>query len=75
MIIGVVARIGPRARRIAALARRNRAIARTGKRIHLRPPALHRFGKTVQQQHQRRARLACDQSVESEGGGGGDPGE
>jgi hypothetical protein len=71
-IVRGVARVRPRTGRIAALARRHGAVARRRQCRHLRAPAVHRFGKAVQQQHQRRAGLAGDQRVEGEGGGGGD---
>jgi len=50
-----LARIGPGARRIAALARRNGAIAHVAEGCDLRAPAMHRFRKAVQQQGQWRA--------------------
>ena len=69
VIARMIARIGPRAGRIAALARRHRAIAHVGQGGDLRVPAMHRFRKAVQQQHQRRAVLARDQRVEGRGEG------
>ena len=69
VIIGGVRDVGPRARRIAALARRHRAIARVRQRRHLRAPAMHRFRKAMQQQHQRRAGLAGGEGVEGQAGG------
>ena len=66
MIIRGVARIRPRARRIAALARGHRAIARGSKRRRLCAPAMHGFGKAVQQQHQRRAGFAGGEGIEGE---------
>ncbi len=45
--------IRPGAGRIAALARRDGAIAHVAQRRDLRAPAVHRFRKAVQQQHQR----------------------
>ena len=75
VIIRGLSRIRPRARRIAALARRDRAIAGRRQRLDLRLPAPHRFRKAVQQQHQRRIGRTRDQGVEGEGGGKGDPGE
>ena len=64
-----LARIRPRARRIAALGRRYRAIAGIPQRLDLRAPAMHGLGKAVQQQHQRRAGFAGDESIEGEVGG------
>jgi hypothetical protein len=72
MIIGGIARVRPRARRIAALTRRHRAIARARKCCHLCAPAMHGFGKAVQQQHQRRTRFAGDEGVEGQSRGGRD---
>ena len=72
VIVGRIARIGPRGRRIAALARRDRAIAHVRKRRDLRPPAMEGLGKAMQQQHQRRTALARDEGVEGEIGGDGD---
>ena len=54
-VVRGVGGVGPRARRIAALARRDRAISGRGQRLDLRSPGVERFGKAVQQQHQRRA--------------------
>ena len=71
-IIGGIVWIRPRARRVAALAWCHGAIAGRGQRFHLRVPAMHRFRKAVQQQHQRRVWLARDNGVEGEGGGDGD---
>ena len=68
VIMRRVARVGPGAFRIAALTWRDGAMAHVGERAHLRTPAVHRFRKAVQQQHQRRAGLARDQRVEDEGG-------
>ena len=68
MIIGGVARVRPRARRVTALIGRHRAIARGRKCRHLRAPAMHGFRKAVQQQHQPRAGLAGDQRVKGETG-------
>ena len=59
-------RIRPGARRIAALARRNGAIAHVAEGRDLRAPAMHRFRKAVQQQHQRRAGRARRDGVERE---------
>ena len=70
-----IVRVGPRARRIAALARRDGAIAHVGQRSDLRAPAMHRFRKAVQQQHQRRSLVARGQRVEGEVRGDGDLGE
>ena len=64
-----------RSRRIAALARRNRAIARGGEGGHLRAPAVHGFGEAVQQQDQRGVRSAGGEGVEGEAGDDGDLGE
>jgi len=72
MIIRCVGGIRPRPGRITALARRDRAIARTRKRADLRAPAMHGFRETVQQQHQRRARCAGDEGVEGQAGCNGD---
>ena len=54
-VVGQLGRIGPRARRIAALVGRHGAIARRGERRQRRAPAVSRFGKAVQQQHERTA--------------------
>ena len=72
MIIGAVADVRARARRITTLARRHRAITRIRQRRHLRAPAMHGFRKAVQQEHQRRPGLASGKGVEGEGGGGSD---
>ena len=66
VIARMIARIGASARRIAALARCDRPKTHVAERSSLRAPALHRFGKAVQQQHERRAGLARDQGVEGE---------
>src|SRR5258705_8930733 len=66
VIMRGIARIGPRACRIAALAWRDRAIAGITQRLDLRAPAMHRFGKAMQQQHQWRARRTGDEGVEGE---------
>jgi hypothetical protein len=68
MITGGVAGIRPRARQIAALARRNGAIARGCKGRHLRAPAMHGFGEAVEEQDQWRARFADGEGVEGQGG-------
>jgi lysophospholipase L1-like esterase len=68
MIIRRLRGIGPRARRIAALARCERAIAFICQRRDLRVPAMHRFRKAVQQQHQRRAGLADGEDIEGQAG-------
>ncbi len=68
MIIGGVARVRPRARRIAPLARRDGAIARSRKCFYLRAPAMHGFRKAVQQQHQRCTGFARDERVKGETG-------
>jgi hypothetical protein len=75
VVVGDVARIRPRARRIAALARRNGAIARRRKGGYLRAPAMHGFGEAVQEEDQWRAGIAGGEGVEGEGGGGGDLGK
>ena len=67
--------IRPRARRITALARRDGAIASLRQRFDLRVPAMHRFRKAMQQQHQWRAWSAGREGIEGQGGGGGDFGE
>ena len=72
VIIGGVADIRPRARPSSRAGSALRAIAGLGQRFHLRAPAMHGFGKAVQQQHQRRARFAGGEGVEGEGGGDGD---
>ncbi len=59
-------RIRPGARRIAALARRYGAIAHVAESRDLRAPAMHRFRKAVQQQHQRRPGRAGGDGVEDE---------
>jgi hypothetical protein len=64
VIVRRVVRVGPCAGRIAALARRHRAIAGGGEGGHLRAPAVHGFGKAVQQQHQRSVRGAGGEGVE-----------
>ena len=69
VVVGDVARIRPRARRIAALARRNGAIARRRKGGYLRAPAMHGFGEAVQEEDQWRAGIAGGEGVEGEGGG------
>ena len=60
------ARVGPRARRIAALARCDSAVAHVAECRDLGAPAMHRVRKAVQQQHQRRTGLAGGDGVESE---------
>nr|WP_283813557.1 hypothetical protein [Bradyrhizobium paxllaeri] len=60
------ARIGAGARRIAALARRDGAITHVAERRDLRAPAMHRFRKAMQQQHQRRAGRAGRDGIEDE---------
>ena len=60
------ARIRPRARRIAALARCYGAIAHVAEGGDLRAPAMHRFRKAVQQQDQRRAGRAGGDGIEGE---------
>jgi len=72
IVIRGIARVRPRAGRIAALARRHRAIAGIGQRFQLRAPAMHGLGKAVQQQHQRRISLAGNEGVEGEVRGDGD---
>ncbi len=52
-IVGEIGRIGTRARRIAALVGGDGAIARRRERWQRRAPAMPRFGKPVQQQHER----------------------
>ena len=59
-VVRKIGRIGPRTRRIAALVGRHGAIARRGERGQRRAPAVSRFGKAVQQQHQRPVGRACD---------------
>ena len=49
LIVRAVARVGPRARRVAALARRHRAIAGGGQRRQLCAPHVERFRKAMQQ--------------------------
>jgi hypothetical protein len=71
-IVRKLAWIRPRAGRVTALARRNGAITHIAERRDLGAPAMHRFGKAVQQQHQRRAGLARDEGVEGEARGDGD---
>ena len=65
-IVRKLTRIRPGARRIAALARRNGAIAHVAESRDLRAPAMHRFRKAVQQQHQRRPGCAGGDGIEDE---------
>jgi hypothetical protein len=59
-----IGRVGPRARRIAALARRDGAIACPRERGSLCVPGVKGLGKAVQQQHERAVLRAVDAHVE-----------
>jgi hypothetical protein len=68
MIEAVVRRLAcirSRACRITALAWGDCAISCRGQRGHLRAPHMERFRKTMQQQRQRRAFVACNHHVEN----------
>ena len=65
-IVRKLARIRPGAGRIAALARRNGAIAHVAEAGDLRAPAVHRFRKAVQQQDQRRPGCAGGDGIEDQ---------
>ena len=71
-VVGKLAWIRSRARRIAALAWCYGAIAHIAEACDLRAPATHRFRKAVQQQHQRRTALAGRQRIEGKLRGDGD---
>jgi len=61
-----IARIGARRCRVAALARGECAITHVGESDHLRAPAMHRFRKAMQQQHQRRTVISGGEHVEGQ---------
>jgi hypothetical protein len=66
VIVRGLTRIGPRGRRIAALARRNRAETGLRQRRELPAPRVQRLGKAVQQDDERAVRRPRDQCIEHE---------